>query len=215
MHPSLSATPQRVAIIGASRLGTYLGAFLPQTPGFSCAGYFDDTFPPGTPNLLGTLADIPARFAEGKFDSLMVGIGYGNMEFRKQIYERLAPTIPFATCIHPTAWVDESARIGPGCYVAPLCMVDQDAVLEANVMLNLGVMVAHNARVGTHSFLAGFTLLAGYVEIGELCYMGIRTTAIDKITLGARVRSGASATFIKSAPDPGLYVGTPARWVKE
>lgn len=204
-----------MAVIGGSRLGTYLGAFLPQAPGFSCAGYFDDTLPAGTPDLLGPLADIPARFAEGHFDSLLLGIGYGNMGVRKEIYERFAPTIPFATYAHPTAWVDPSARMAPGCFVAPHCIVDQDVVMGANVMLNLGVMVAHNARVGAHSFLAGYAMLAGYVEIGELCYIGVRTTTIDKIRLGDGVRSGASATFTKDTPEAGLYVGIPARRIKD
>lgn len=214
MTASPSLHPQRIAIIGGGRLGTYMAAFLPQAPGFRFVGYFDDTLPAATPHRLGALADIPARYAAGQFDALLLGVGYHHMAARQTIFERFIATVPFATYIHPTAWVDPSARLAPGCFVAPRCIIDQETVLEPNVMLNLGVIVAHNARVGAHSFLAGDTLLAGFVEIGERCFLGVRTTTVDKIRLGADVHSGAATTFITDAPTAGLYVGTPARLLR-
>jgi sugar O-acyltransferase (sialic acid O-acetyltransferase NeuD family) len=210
----MSDTTSRIALIGAGALGQQMAQHLRQQ-GRSVSGFFDDTRPTAnTPEgpVLGPLAAVAAEYAAGRFDELLLGIGYQHMGRRQQLFEELqAAGIPFGQFVHPSAYVDPSVVLGAGVFVSPGCVLDLNAVLEANVLLYTGCVVAHDTRIGAHSLLAPGVRLAGRVQVGARCFLGIGTTVIDSLELAADVRTGGGSVVIRSLPQPGTYVGVPAR----
>lgn len=204
----------RIALIGAGALGRQMAQHLRQQ-GRSVVGFFDDICPVGTiaaGPVLGPIEAAAAEYAAGRFDELLLGIGYKHMARRQQLFEELqAAGIPFGQFIHPSAYVDPSAVLGPGVFVSPGCVLDLNVVLEANVLLYTGCVVAHDTRIGAHSLLAPSVRLAGQVKVGERCFLGIGTAVIDSLELGADVRTGGGSVVTRSLPEPGTYVGVPAR----
>lgn len=204
----------RVAIIGAGTLGQQIGQHL-QQEGWMVAGFFDDLIPSGTTTangqVLGHVGEVPAQYAAGIFDALLMGIGYNHLIERQQLFSALAAHVPFATFIHSAAYVDGSATVAPGCFVSPGCVLDLNVRLGPNTFLYPGCVLAHDTVVVGHAFLAPAVRLAGCVVVGERCFLGIGTIVIDGLQLGSDVRTGGGTTIIANIPEPGTYVSTPAR----
>jgi sugar O-acyltransferase (sialic acid O-acetyltransferase NeuD family) len=209
-----AGAPLRVAIIGAGALGQQIGQHLQQA-GWAVAGFFDDFAPPGTATangpVLGRVGEAPIQHAAGNFDALLMGIGYKHLAMRQQLFDALATQVPFATFIHPAAYVDNSAAIAPGCFVSPGCVLDLNVRLGPNTFLYPGCVLAHDTAVVGHAFLAPAVRLAGHVVVGERCFLGIGTTVIDGLRLGSDIRTGGGATVVANLTEPGAYIGTPAR----
>jgi sugar O-acyltransferase (sialic acid O-acetyltransferase NeuD family) len=205
----------RVAIIGAGALGQQMAQHLRQDGRMAVAGFFDDVQPLNqqTPTgpVLGRTAEIGAAYAAGRFDQLLLGIGYNHLAFRQRIFEQLAAEIPFATFVHGSAYVDPSAQLGPGCFISPGCIIDLNVKLGPNSFLYPGCVVAHDTELTGHSFLAPAVRLAGHVLVAERCFLGIGTTVIDSRTVGPDVRTGGGAVVVADLLMPGTYAGVPAR----
>ena len=207
-------TTSRTAIIGAGALGQQLAQQLRQCSR-PVVGFFDDTLSgEATPGglVLGAVADVAAAFAAGRFDELLLGIGYQHMAVRARLFEQLqADGVPFGQFIHPAAYVDVSAELGPGVCVWPGCVLDLNVQLAANVLLYPGCLIAHDTVVGAHSLLAPGVRLAGRVRVGERCFLGIGTTVIDSLEIGNDVRTGGGTLVVRPLTEAGTYVGAPAR----
>ena len=54
----------------------------------------------------------------------------------------------YATGIHPTAVVAESARIGAGAHVGPYCFVDEETEIGAKAVLHSFVTIYRGAKIG-------------------------------------------------------------------
>jgi sugar O-acyltransferase (sialic acid O-acetyltransferase NeuD family) len=209
---------KKVAIIGAGDLGRLIAHHISQCGNNSAVGFFDDYAIAGSSimdlPILGPLSQIQAQFEAGLYDQLMIGIGYNHMSFRKSVFETYAGTIPFATLIHKSAYVDPSVKIGQGCFILPGCTVDAHAELGENVLLNTAAVVAHDSTIGSHSFLAPSAAIAGKTHIGECCILGINCTVIDNLRIHPFIRIGAGAVVLSNLEISGMYAGIPAQLKK-
>lgn len=210
---------KRIAVIGSGDLGQSIAHYT-RDNGYQLSGFYDDYQQldqvAGIP-VLGKISDIEAGFKAKLFDALVCAIGYRHFDVREAVYTKFRREmgIPFATIIDASCHVDASATIGDGVVMFPTAMVDKGCVIEDNVLLNVGVTIAHDSRVGEHSFLSPRVAVAGFSTIGKRCMIGINSTIIDNIVIGDDIRTGAGTVMIKDAERQGLYVGVPARYVKE
>ena len=209
---------KRVAILGAGDLGIQLAHHLRSVEEFQVVGFFDDYRDKGTlvagVRVLGTLNDIQRCFAMKGFDSLLMGIGYRHLTLRQKLFQELSPRIPFATFIHPSAYVDPTCSIGQGAVIYPRCVIDMQTHIGANTLLNIGCTVAHHSQIGEGCFISPSVSIAGFVHIQEGVTLGIGTILIDNVKISQGVRTGAGAVVIHDLTRPGLYVGIPAQWKK-
>ena len=209
---------QNIGIIGCGELGLQAVHIARQQNKYRIAGFFDDFTPAGTDRdgvrVLGKLDDVARLLETGRVDSLFVAVGYNSMAARKSIYERFAPLGRFATLIHPRSYVDETARIAPGCIIYPGAIIDKAVVLRNNVLVNLGCIISHNSDIGAHSFLSPNVAIAGFVSTGECVNLGISTTIIDHVSVRANIRTGGATVVVENLEKPGLYIGNPARAIR-
>src|SRR5690606_15692294 len=117
--------------------------------------------------------DIISAYQKQEFDELIIAIGYKHLAVKKQLYEQFRDTIPFATIVHSSSWVDKTAIIEKGSVVYPGCLIDANAVIKANTILNISCAIAHDTTIGSHCFLSPRVAIAGFVNIEELCIIGI------------------------------------------
>lgn len=75
------------------------------------------------------------------------------------------------TDVHPSAFVDEHAEIGPGVHIGPMCVVEAGAVIESQATLHAGALVGAGARIGAGSVLGLRTIVAKHCVLGPNCIL--------------------------------------------
>jgi sugar O-acyltransferase (sialic acid O-acetyltransferase NeuD family) len=209
---------QKLAIIGSGDLGQLIAYHAIHDHHYNVVGFFDDykvagTIVNGLP-VLGTLNDLLPYHKAGKFDVLLLAIGYKHFTKRKECFEMFKEKVPFGKIIHSSVYVADTAIIGDGTFILPGCILDHNVEIEENVLINTGSCVAHDSKIGSHSFLSPRVAIAGFVKIGSCCNIGINTTIIDNITIVDNVQTGGGTVVIKSLQTAGLYVGNPAKFIR-
>ncbi|MBX2985074.1 MAG: acetyltransferase [Bacteroidia bacterium] len=209
---------KRLAIIGSGDLGQHIAHHAVQDGKHEVVGFFDDYEVKGTLKnqilILGAIAEVEDMFRKGDFDCLMIGIGYKHMQVRKELYEKLSGKIPFATLIHSSSYIDNSAEIGEGCFILPGCIVDKHVKIGANVLLNVGAVISHDTQVDNHCFLSPSVSIAGKTHIKECCIIGINSTIIDNITIEPFIQIAGGTVVIENLTISGMYAGVPAKLKK-
>jgi sugar O-acyltransferase (sialic acid O-acetyltransferase NeuD family) len=142
-----------------------------------------------------------------------VVIAVGNPAARQDIATRIraACANPFATLVHPRAWVAERVTLGEGTQVFAGVLINADVRIGAHVILNIGCRVSHDSFVADFATLAPGTTLCGGVTIGKGCELGAGAVVLPRIDIGGGARLGAGA--VAAAPvAPGVTAaGVPAR----
>lgn len=104
------------------------------------------------------------------------------------------PTAELRRGVHPTAWVDPTARIAADAWIGPHCTVEAGAVVAA------GVMVGPNCVIGEQAVLGAGTRLVAQVTI---CH---------RVRLGRRVLVHPGAVI--GSDGFGLALERDGRWLK-
>lgn len=139
----------------------------------------------------------------------------GNVGIREQLYQRFIEhrLIP-ASVFSSDSWIAPSAEIGNGVVVYPLCNISSHAVIGDNVLINFQSSVSHGVHVGANSNLCPGTRIAGNVTLGKNVYVGIGSVIKEKVSVCDNVLIGAHSTVLRDIDKPGVYVGSPCRFLR-
>jgi len=206
-----------LAIIGSGHLGQQIAHYTISDKQYEKVVFFDDFTSEKEINgfaVLGKSDAIVSEFKNNSFDELIIGIGYKHLAVRKQLFERFSAEIPFGKIIHSSSWVDATASIKEGCVIYPSCCIDANAVIDCNTILNVSCTIGHDTIVGKHCFLSPRVALAGFINIEELCILGINSTVIDNISIVSKTKLGGGTVVTKNIEHNGLYVGNPHRFIR-
>jgi len=206
---------RKLAIIGGTDLGRQIAAVAKSNGGYEVIGFFDDFQDTGTMAangpILGRVDDVERLHRAGTFDSLLIGVGYKHADFRRACFERFAPSIDFPTLVHPAAHLEPTVSLGPGTVVGAACVFDGGVTVAQNCYFNPGCLIAHDSSVGANCFFGPRVTLAGFITVGDDCFLGVGTTIVDNITIAAGTQTGGGTLVCTDLTEPALYVGNPAR----
>ena len=181
---------------------------------FEISGFYDNAIPKGTNTrygaVLGNTSELRPQLDEGRFDSILVGIGYENWKWRGRFFDEFGD-LEIPNLVHPSAYVNDSAKLGRGVVILPRSVVDMHCVLGNNVFLNPGVIIAHDSQVEDHCFVAPGVNISGYSRVGPRCFIGIGTSIVNDVNVCGDCTLGAGTVVTQSITVPGTYAGTPAR----
>lgn len=184
-------------------------------PQWRIAGFLDDR-----PELVGTTVHgVPVLggvdWLTGR-DAMSVVVGIGATAVRRAVVGRIqqASGAPFATLIHPRAWVGRRVSVGDGSVICAGTMVTTDIEIGDHVILNLGCTVGHDAILHDYVTVAPSVNVSGNVEVGEGCDLGTGAAVIQGKRIGEWTVVGAGAVVVKDLPANVTAVGAPARPIK-
>lgn len=149
-----------------------------------------------------------------KFD-IFVAIGANNI--RQNIYQKvLQYGFNLVNLIHPSAIISPSATIEQaGILIMPAVVVNARARIEKGAILNSSCVVEHECVVGEFSHISVGAKLAGNVSLGKRNFLGINSAILPNLTLVDDCILGGGALLATSLQESGVYVGVPARKIKE
>lgn len=207
----------RLVIIGVSEFAKQVLSILDNQQKYNVVGFYDDftveseyeSFP-----IIGKLDQIDSDFKAGKFNFIFFAVGYNRLQYKMSLIERFS-FIPLATIVHPTAFIERDAEVSPGCLIYPFAYIGPRVKLKSCVVVNVYTYLPHDNCVGTCTFLSGGINIGGKVNIGECCFIGIGVTTNDSLDIGDNIFLGSNTLVLKSIDQSGVYVGTPARKIKD
>ena len=118
------------------------------------------------------------------------------------------------TYIHDSAIVFEGATIGKGSCVANFSSLMAGAKVGNHCFIETYCLVSHQTTVGNNCMLHSGTMLAGKTTVGKNCMFNFKSAAINNIEICDNVTLGAFSSATKSITKEGVYVGTPARFLR-
>lgn len=143
-------------------------------------------------------------------------IATGSNQQRKDNFEFIYNSIGKypVNCIHPTAYLAPSSKIGYGNLICPLAVIHTDAFVGNNTIINTGSIVEHDCKIADYSQISPNVTLCGSVEVNELSFIGAGSVVIPKIKIGRGSIVAAGSSVISDIEDKRMYAGVPAKYKK-
>jgi sugar O-acyltransferase (sialic acid O-acetyltransferase NeuD family) len=131
---------------------------------------------------------------------------------RLALVSRLAlPPERYATLVHPTAVVPESATIGEGSVLHAATVLTADVRLGAHVAVMPAVVLTHDDVIGEGVTFGAGARLAGDVTVERGAYVGSGALVRERVVVGAGAVVGMGAVVTRSVPAGEVWAGVPAR----
>lgn len=143
-------------------------------------------------------------------------IGFGNMKYRKKVFEYFINNgWEAVNIIHPNAVISKKAKLGRGILIECGCLITPNPIIGDNVVINTGSQVNHDNIIENHVYIASGVVLSGGIKIGE-------NTLLDDgviITLGCSVGEnsliGAGGVVTKNIPAGVVAYGNPCKVIRD
>lgn len=145
-----------------------------------------------------------------------VVIAVGSSAARHRISKAIlaqAPN-PFASLIHPRAWVGRHVAVGAGAVICAGALITTDISIGKHVHVNIGATVGHDAVLGDFVTLNPGVSVSGNVTLAEGVEVGTGSVLIPHAHVGAWSVLGAGAVVTKPLDANVTAVGSPAKVIK-
>lgn len=201
--------PRLIVVYGGGGHGKAVIELLRSLHTHEIVGVLDDGIPAGEQVLgvpvLGGAEMLPELYKKGMRLAVNAVGGIGKLEIRLEVFRRLRQAgFSFPSSVHPTAFIEASARLSDGVQVFPLAYVGSSAEIGFGCIINTGAIVSHDCKLADTCNLSPGATLAGGVEIGEGALIGMRATINLYVKIGARARVGNGATVKGDVPANGI-----------
>lgn len=204
----------QIAFIGYGDLGIQVGAFLKQQYASFDAVYFDDVLFASKKTNAYPFNDFEnPMFKDCGF---VICLGYKHAALKNIISKKLIELgYKHLSFIHPSCFVNETAKLGVGVICYPMCNIDRKAEIGNGVLLNNSVVVSHNCVIGDACYLSPGVVVSGNVQIGENSFLGSGSLVANDIVIGKNVVIGIGTVVTQNLPDNSFVIGNPMKFVEK
>lgn len=142
-------------------------------------------------------------------------IGYRAMRRRAAVFDQVkAAGFGCVSLVSTRAYVSRHAELGENCFVMAGVVIEPGARLGPNNMVWSNATVCHDCTIGRHNFIAAGATLGGHVTIGNRSFLGFGSVVRERQRVGNDVLVGAQSLLLEDTNDLCVYLGSPARLVK-
>ncbi len=211
---------RRVVFWGATGQAKVLREFV-AARGVTLVALFDDT-----EELASPFPDVPiyrgregfarwlAEVGDPSEVGFLVAIGGEHGAARVRIHRFLEDHgLEPLTAVHPSAFVADNARLGPGCQILAHAVVAVECELGRDCIVNTAASVDHEGRLGDGVHLAPGARLAGCVSVGDYAMVGAGAIVLPRTRIGEGAVIGAGAVVLRDVEAWTVVAGNPARLI--
>lgn len=137
-------------------------------------------------------------------------IAIGANSVRKNIASRF-DHVRWMTVIHPHAYVHPSVKLGHGTIIFAGSVIQPDVMIGDHCIVNSSCSIDHDCVIQNFVHCGPGTVLGSGVNLSEEAFMGISSSALPDVSIGARTIVGAGGVAIKGVPPDSLAIGVPAK----
>jgi sugar O-acyltransferase (sialic acid O-acetyltransferase NeuD family) len=163
---------------------------------------------PSRPELI----DIEAGSSVSRETAVVAAVGAPGL--RRSMVASWAGT-SFQTVISDRAWVSGSARVGRGSVVAPMSSLSTRSSVGEHTIVNFGAQVAHDSVLGDFVTVSPGAVIGGHSRLDDGVFLGIGAVVRDRVSVASGSVIGAGAVVLHDISTPGVYVGVPARKLRD
>lgn len=136
-----------------------------------------------------------------------------NHKFLYKLKDLEIPLERFATIIHPTAVISETAKIGYGVCIQPFVSVGPNTTLGNFIQIFAQSLIGHGSTLDDYSYVANNACIGAHVHLKEGAYLGTNATTLENVTLGKWSVTGIGSVVLKNVDDYAKVVGNPSRLI--
>jgi sugar O-acyltransferase (sialic acid O-acetyltransferase NeuD family) len=167
----------------------------------------DEFFVPGKRDFF-KMSDLDPN----KFEVL---VSIGDSRLRQKVVKSLPKSINFFTYIHPTALIlDQTVEIGTGSFIGAYSILTLGISLGKHALLNRFCQIGHDCTIGDFFSMMPSSVVSGRVTIGRSVYLGANSSIKEKLKIDDDITVGMNSGVVSPLLKMGVYVGTPAKWIK-
>jgi sugar O-acyltransferase (sialic acid O-acetyltransferase NeuD family) len=160
--------------------------------------------------IVGRLEDIPITS-----DTYVINNVGGSTHSRYLVDKRILkvkPDIP--SIIHPTVERTYS-EIGSGCILSKDVFIGAGSIIGNAVCIRNTTFIGNEVKIGNYVFISDQSVILGYVKIEDFVYLGAHVTVLPRLTVHQNSLLGAGAVVTKDIPGDKVFVGNPAKYLKD
>lgn len=116
---------------------------------------------------------------------------------------------------------NHTVEIGDNTIITGHVTIDAGTVentkIGSNCFIMKGVHIGHDAQIGDNVTLSPHVVIGGHCHILDYVNMGIASVVHQRCVIPPNCMIGMNATITKktACKEKGVYIGTPARWIRE
>jgi sugar O-acyltransferase (sialic acid O-acetyltransferase NeuD family) len=160
-------------------------------------------------DFCGLSVEGPIHSSLADFRDAEVILAIGDNRARFQLAASIS--LPFATIVHPFAWVARDVKLGEGTVVFAGTVLQPAVRIGRHCVLNTSCSVDHDCTLDDFSQVAPGARLAGAVTVCEGAYIGMGACVIQALNVGAWSVVGAGAAVVRDVVPDTVVKGVPAR----
>ncbi|WP_152657623.1 acetyltransferase [Oceanobacillus sp. CFH 90083] len=181
--------------------------------------------------LIGIIDDNKARLGENVLGYSVVGtteylkeisekeviygvIAIADANIREKIVNELK-LVKWANLIHPKATISKYFNLGVGNVVCGGVVINPDSSLGNHCHINIGTTFGHDVRLEDYVTIMPGCHISGNVYLKNKAIVGTGATIIQGITVETGAELGAGAVIVKNTEEKVLYVGVPAKKLRD
>ena len=160
----------------------------------------------------------PLELAE-KYPDVFFVFGIGSMKtrlIRQKIINRLNISISrFETMIHPSAVIDDSAKIANGCIIHPGVVIGNDVVVEPFSIIAVNSAIGPYVHIESFAMITSLVAVLSSARIGKSTFIGSCSCVTEHVSIGAGSMIGAGTVVSRNIDTGSFFLGNPGRLIQK
>lgn len=206
----------KLLIIGAGGHGRVIADCAQATNLYTEIAFLDDCYPERQTNLDWPIIDKSSAWKcyENEYD---FALAIGNNKARLALFNALVKSnsARLPNIVHPKAVISKHTTFGKGNVVFANAVINPGVEIANACIINTSATVDHDCKLDSAVHISPGAHISGVVNIGKCSWFGAGSCTVQVLDIAENTQVGAGAAVTKNTEPNGLYVGVPAKRIKD